>query len=110
MEQVNIIIYFVGSALLGRASRLGNCITGLDYVLNCPLTVKLRTGILDNKPVADKLVSKFIEWNVQVVTLHGRSQQQRYSKLADWDYIKQCAKVANNKIQFFGNGDVVIIK
>lgn len=47
------------------------------------------------------------------MTLHGRTRQQRYSKLADWAYIKQCATtlrqtVADNDmapIPIFGNGD-----
>lgn len=27
--------------------------------------------------------------------LHGRSREQRYTRLADWPYIEQCAKVAS---------------
>jgi hypothetical protein len=45
--------------------------------------------------------------------LHGRSRQQRYSKLADWAYIKQCATTLREslsdvglpKVPMFGNGD-----
>ena len=86
---------------------MGNIVTGLDYILNCPVTVKIRTGLIDSKPVAEKLIAKFIDWNVQAVTLHGRSQQQRYSRLANWEYIDQCAQTAQDKIAFFGNGDIL---
>jgi tRNA-dihydrouridine synthase 3 len=45
--------------------------------------------------------------------LHGRSRQQRYSKLADWAYIKSCAQTLREslsdaglpKVPMFGNGD-----
>lgn len=45
--------------------------------------------------------------------LHGRSRQQRYSKLADWAYIKECASTLRETISdaglppvpMFGNGD-----
>lgn len=38
--------------------------------------------------------------------LHGRTRQQRYSKLADWDYIDQCAKLAD-PVPLFGCGDIL---
>lgn len=40
------------------------------------------------------------------MTIHGRSRQQRYSKLADWEYIYQCARKAPDFLQVLGNGDI----
>lgn len=41
-----------------------------------------------------------------MVTVHGRSRQQRYTKLADWNYIYDCKK-ASDSMPVFGNGDVL---
>jgi tRNA-dihydrouridine synthase 3 len=42
------------------------------------------------------------------LTHHGRSRQQRYTRLAEWDYIGECATLASDcGLPFFGNGDIL---
>lgn len=41
-----------------------------------------------------------------LIQVHGRSREQRYTKLADWDYIEKCAKAAQ-PVPVFGNGDIL---
>ena len=41
-----------------------------------------------------------------MITLHGRTRQQRYSKLADWEYIDQCSKLSD-PVPLFGCGDIL---
>lgn len=79
-----------------------------------PLTVKFRTGVAHNKPNAHKLIPKFAtEWGASAMTLHGRSRQQRYSKMANWDYVRECVDVLREScaeanmptVPIYGNGD-----
>jgi len=104
-----------GSALLDSPGRLGKILVGMNRALGeVPLTVKFRTGVASTKPNAHKLVPRFAaEWGASAMTLHGRSRQQRYSKLADWEYIRQCATALRESLSdaglppvpIFGNGD-----
>jgi len=41
-----------------------------------------RMGYFDNKKVAHDIVPKVKDWGLAGLTLHGRSRQQRYSRLA----------------------------
>ncbi|CAG8496710.1 878_t:CDS:10 [Paraglomus occultum] len=101
-----------GSALLREHGKLGKMLVGMQRVLDIPVTIKLRTGIDDKKPTAEKLVPKLEKWGIALASLHGRSRQQRYTKLADWDYISKVSSTIEeyrktDKINFFGNGDLL---
>ncbi|KAK9838401.1 hypothetical protein WJX84_004682 [Apatococcus fuscideae] len=96
-----------GSALLNKPHRIEQIARAMGGLLRCPLTLKIRKGYSDDKDLAHALVPRLhATGHVAAVTIHGRSRQQRYSRLADWDYIERCA--ANClKMPVIGNGDVV---
>ncbi len=71
-----------------------------------PLTVKMRTGVYADKPVAHELLPQMKSWGVSMVTLHGRSREQRYTRLADWEYVSRCVEAAA-PMPLCGNGDVL---
>ncbi|CAZ84619.1 unnamed protein product [Tuber melanosporum] len=82
-----------GSALLDQPSKLIKMLKGMNYVSGeTPITCKIRLGTRDSSPVAKKLVQRIYDaGDVQAITLHGRSRQQRYSRDADWTYIAETA-------------------
>ncbi|EIW53580.1 zinc finger dihydrouridine synthase [Trametes versicolor FP-101664 SS1] len=104
-----------GSALLDAAGKLGKIVVGMNKALgDIPVTVKLRTGVKDGKNTAHKLMPRLApEFGASAITLHGRTRQQRYTKLADWEYIKQCVEAVRAReeeedlapVPIFGGGD-----
>lgn len=131
-----------GSAMMDSPGKLEKILRGMNSVSGeVPVQAKIRMGTRDNKPTADKLVqrlafgspdsvhSRLEPSGIAAVTLHGRSRQQRYTKLADWSYIARCASLIKNyneeqsirvdtvqepdprelspnkKLYFIGNGD-----
>jgi tRNA-dihydrouridine synthase 3 len=63
-------------------------------------------GFFEGRNRIDSLVADMYNWGASALTVHGRSRQQRYSKLADWDYISKCADNASKELNVIGNGDV----
>ncbi|KAK7547819.1 tRNA-dihydrouridine(47) synthase [NAD(P)(+)] [Phyllosticta citricarpa] len=93
-----------GSALLDAPGRLEKMVRGMNAVSDAiPITVKIRMGVKDSEPTAQKLVNRLVlggqearvagqgPCGVAAITLHGRSRQQRYTRSADWGYISQTA-------------------
>ena len=92
-----------GSALLDSQAKLERMVRGMNAVSGeIPITIKIRMGVKDGKPTAHKLVERMAFGSPELrdtlgaagcaaVTLHGRTRQQRYTKVADWGYIAECA-------------------
>lgn len=95
-----------GSALLTKPMRMKGVILAASATVDTPITVKVRTGYLEGRNRIDSFIEDIGKWGATALTIHGRSRQQRYSKLADWEYIYQCTRKAPDSLQVLGNGDV----
>ncbi|CAL8080690.1 unnamed protein product [Calicophoron daubneyi] len=96
-----------GSGLLNHGNRLESIVRSMDKVLTrAVVTVKMRAGIKENKNIAHLLIPGLQRAGAALITIHGRSREQRYTRLSDWDYVKQCAEIGKAGT-IFGNGDVL---
>ncbi|XP_028767996.1 tRNA-dihydrouridine(47) synthase [NAD(P)(+)]-like isoform X2 [Neltuma alba] len=95
-----------GSALLTKPMRMKSIVEVASGTVEKPITIKVRTAYFEGKNRVDSIIADMGSWGANAVTIHGRSRQQRYSKLADWDYIYQCARKAPTTLQVVGNGDI----
>ncbi|KAF2070744.1 hypothetical protein CYY_007943 [Polysphondylium violaceum] len=93
-----------GAALCDRPNKIEQLLRGASSILTCPVTIKMRIGKLEDSPNAHKIIPNLQNWGASAVTLHGRSRAQRYSRLANWEYVAKCAEVS--PIPLIGNGDL----
>ncbi|XP_074331228.1 tRNA-dihydrouridine(47) synthase [NAD(P)(+)]-like isoform X1 [Apium graveolens] len=95
-----------GSALLTKPVRIKNVLQVASGTVDKPITVKVRTGYFEGRNRVEGLINDISNWGASAITIHGRSRQQRYSKLPDWEYVYGCARKAPDALQVIGNGDV----
>lgn len=58
-----------GSGMLNRLNVLETVVKSVSQVMNIPLTVKTRTGVYIDKPIAHTLMPKFVDWGVSMITV-----------------------------------------
>lgn len=69
------------------------------------ISVKTRIGI--NEVVTEEWISHLLKFNLDFITIHGRTLKQLYSGIADWQEIKKAVILANTATtKIWGNGDV----
>ncbi|XP_013200602.1 tRNA-dihydrouridine(47) synthase [NAD(P)(+)]-like [Amyelois transitella] len=95
-----------GSGMMHRLASLQASVTCASKLLSIPFTIKMRTGVYQDKKIAHTLIPKVVEAGASLITLHGRSREARYTRSADWEYIETCAKAAT-PCPVFGNGDIL---
>eukprot|EP01034_Spumella_vulgaris_P021672 gene21672-27713_t len=102
-----------GSSLMNKHSKLCDIVAALaKNVPSRSITVKVRTGWDDKNPTTHKLMpllQKCTKDRIAAIFVHGRSRLQRYSKLANWEYVLQAAQAQDGtlrRIPVVGNGDI----
>jgi len=99
-----------GSALLATPNKLYDILKNLVDAMSTydiPVTVKIRSGIKNNKPLWQDIAKLAVDAGVKAITVHPRTQEQCYSGKSDWHIISQLKQeVASYGVKVFGSGDL----
>jgi tRNA-dihydrouridine synthase B len=93
-----------GSALMRDEAKAARIFAAVVAAVEVPVTVKMRTGWDDDCRNAPRLARIAEDCGIQLVTVHGRTRQQRYSGHADWDFIGEVKAAVS--VPVVANGDV----
>ena len=97
-----------GSGLLKDHPRLETILTEIKKAITIPLTVKIRAGYFDHTINAVETAKLAEGCGAEHIALHGRTKEQGYRGLANWDLVRQIKEVVSVPVS--GSGDVMTIE
>jgi nifR3 family TIM-barrel protein len=97
-----------GSGLLRDLPRLETILTEVKKAITIPLTLKLRAGFNDMTINCVEVAKMAEQCGVEHIALHGRTREQGYKGLADWDLVRQIKAAV--RVPVSGSGDVVTVE
>lgn len=93
-----------GVALMKNSKLAVDIIKQAKKVTNKPITAKIRKGFDSKNINAVDFAKELADAGIDAITVHGRTGEQKYEGVADWDIIKEIKK--NVKIPVIGNGSI----
>ena len=97
-----------GSGLLRDPALLESILKEIKKAITIPLTLKVRTGYSETSINVVDVAKMAEQCGVEHIQVHGRTRDQGYKGLANWDIIRQVKDAVS--IPVSGNGDVTTIK
>jgi tRNA-dihydrouridine synthase B len=97
-----------GSGLLRDYARLEEILKGIKKAITIPLTIKIRAGYYDHTINAVETARLAERCGVEHIALHGRTKEQGYKGLANWDLVRQIKEVVSVPVS--GSGDVTTVE
>ena len=94
-----------GCSLMREPEHAARVIAAMTRAVRIPVTVKMRAGWDDGSRNAPDLALRVRDAGAAAVTIHGRTAEQSYTGLADWELVARVADTLD--IPVFGSGDCV---
>jgi nifR3 family TIM-barrel protein len=96
-----------GSGLLRDLPRLEEILKEVKRSISIPLTLKMRIGYSDSTINAVEVAKMAEQCGVEHIQVHGRTREQGYKGMANWDIIKRVKEAVSVPVS--GNGDITSI-
>ena len=94
-----------GAALMGDPQNLVSMCEEIVDRVDVPVTAKMRLGTGQGDFNAKEICQGLEQIGIQRLCVHGRTLKQRYSGVADWDYITSV--VESVELPVVANGDIL---